>query len=310
MSAARAKDRDGPVVLRPPLPVMQPKPVRAVPGPDDLPGGVRYEVKLDGYRCLAFANGAQPPVLQSRSGRNMAADYPGIAGAVALLPAGLVLDGELCAWKDGKLSFGGLRSRGPRGSRVSGADPAGVSLALVVFDVLALPGRDVRPLPLHQRVALLEDALRQAPPAIQSVLATTDPATARTWYTELLPQGIEGLVCKALDSPYEGGGAGRNWVKVRHQDTLDATVTAVTGTPRRPRHLVLRLPDASLVLTGPQLDRMQARDLADALADRFGEEVADPDFGPLHPLKDQVTVEVLAGTGRHATYRYLRLRAD
>jgi bifunctional non-homologous end joining protein LigD len=221
-----------------------------------------------------------------------------------------VLDGELCAWKDGRLAFGLLRAHGPRGSRASRADAVGVSLALVVFDVLALPGRDVRPLPLRQRVALLEGALQRVPPAIQPIMATTDPAQARTWYAELEPVGIEGLVCKALDSPYQARAAGTPWVKIRHQDTLDATVTAITGTPRRPRHLVLRLPDASVVLTSPQLDASQARGLADALANRLGEAVDDPAFGTLYPLQEPVTVEVLAGTGRHATYRYLRLRAD
>ncbi|MFC1432203.1 DNA ligase [Streptacidiphilus sp. N1-3] len=292
-------------VLQPPLEVMRPRAVAAIPEPDSLPGGVRYEIKLDGYRCLAFARGPEPPVLQSRSGRDMAADFPAIAAAVARLPAGLVLDGEVCAWKDGRLAFGALRTPAAR----TGAD--GMSLALVVFDLLALPGRDIRPLPLRERVALLDEVLKSGtPPGIQAVLATTDEAEARHWYETLEPQGIEGLVCKALDSPYLPGGAGRYWRKVRHHDTVDAVVLAITGTPRRPRLLLLQLADGARVLTSSQLDPPQARTVGEALAGLIGAPEQDPDFGPVRPLTEPVTAEVTTGTGRHIIYRFIRLRGD
>ena len=296
---------DSPVeVLEPPVELMRPRTVPTIPAADALPGGTRYELKLDGFRCAAFARGTRPPVLQSRSGRDLSPGFPAIASAVAALPAGLVLDGELCAWHEGKLAFEQLLR--PRAAR----DADRVALALVVFDVLAVPGRDVRALPLHARIDLLHSALADLPPPLQLVMATTSSAEARTWFDTLGPQGVEGLVCKGLDSPYAPGGTGRSWVKVRHQDTLDAMVTAVTGTPRRPRALVLHLSDGSRVLSAPQLDALQARTLAAALDGRLGRPLTDPDFGPVHPLTDPLPAEVRAGTGRHAAYRYLRLRGD
>jgi hypothetical protein len=185
-----------------------------------------------------------------------------------------------------------------------------VSLALVVFDLLALPGRDVRALPLRERVALMAETLTPMPPAIQPVMATNDKTEARSWYDVLQPQGIEGLVCKALDSPYQPHASARHWLKVRHQDTIDAEFVAFIGTPRRPRTLVLRLADGSQVLTSPQLDPVQARTVAEQLTGLVDDPLTDPALGTVHPLNVPLTAEVLAGSGRHATYRFLRLRTD
>ncbi|MFD0279974.1 DNA ligase, partial [Kitasatospora sp. NPDC127111] len=147
---------------------MRPAAVPAVPPPDGLGGsGVLYELKLDGFRCVAFARGDRPPYLQSRTGRDLAGEFPPIAAAVARLPAGLVLDAELVAWRDGRFAFEQLlRTRQARA-----ADDT--ALGLIAFDVLALPGRDVRRLPLVDRRRLLLAALADVPPPIQPVMATT-----------------------------------------------------------------------------------------------------------------------------------------
>ncbi|MGP3982924.1 ATP-dependent DNA ligase [Streptomyces sp. KR80] len=293
---------DEEVVMWPPLEVMRPKRAAAIPPEDGMPGGVQYTVKLDGFRALAFSL-PRRVTLQSRSGRDLARDFPTIASAVATLPHGTVLDGEICAWVEGRFAFEQLlRSRAAR-------DADQVALAYIAFDLLALPGRDVRGLPLSQRWDLLEGALTHAAPLIQRVLATEDRAVALDWYEGLTAAGVEGLVCRSLASHYRPGDA-RAWVKVRHSDTTDASVVAVIGPPTRPQAVVVELADGRRKVTVPRLDAVQARQVAAATADRLGSARTDPDLGPVHPVTERLLAEVEVRTGRDPVVRFVRLRGE
>ncbi|MCF2526481.1 ATP-dependent DNA ligase [Yinghuangia soli] len=281
---------------------MRPKAAREVPAADALPGGVQYSIKLDGFRAVAFARGSAPAVLQSRSERDLAPDFPDIARALAALPDGLVLDGELCAWHEGRFAFGQL----VRSSRARARDE--VAVAYVAFDLLAIPGHDVRDRPLRERWGLLQAALAGTGPPLQIVLATTDRAEALTWREALAPTGVEGLVAKGLDTAYRPK-ARPGWVKIRDTDTVDALVVAYTGTPRRPRALIAELADGTRALTAPQLDARQAREIAEAAAGRSRPPEDDPEHGPLHPV-DPLPAEVLRDPGRTPYVRFVRLRGD
>ncbi|MFG3229640.1 DNA ligase [Kitasatospora sp. NPDC048194] len=284
---------------------MRPTAVPSVPPADGLGGGgVQYELKLDGFRCVAFARGDRPAVLQSRSGRDLAPEFPPIAAAVARLPEGVVMDAELVAWRSGRFAFEELLRT--RQARAAAPD---VALGLVAFDLLALPGRDVRSLPLTDRRRLLLAALADVPPPIQPVMATTDRAEALEWMAQLADIGVEGLVCKAAGSPYSPRRAGRAWVKYRRSDTVDATVRALTGPADRPHALVVRLDDDRVLLTTPRLTAVQARELAEAAAPLLGPPAVDPDHGPVHPLTAPLRAE-LTVTGRPPTATFVRLRGD
>ncbi|MFJ2581599.1 DNA ligase [Kitasatospora aureofaciens] len=283
---------------------MRPASVTAVPPADGLGGGgVQYELKLDGFRCVAFARGDRPAYLQSRTGRDLAPEFPPIAAAVARLPEGLVLDAELVAWQAGRFAFGELlRTRQTR----AGDD---VALGLIAFDVLALPGRDVRRLPLTDRRRLLLAALAGVPPPIQPVMATTDRAEALDWMERLAATGVEGLVCKAAGSAYRAHGAGRVWVKYRRSDTVDALVRAMTGPAARPHALIVELDDGRVLLTTPQLTPVQARQIAEAAHPCLAPPAHDPTHGTIHPLTTPLRAE-LTLTGRPPTATFVRLRGD
>ncbi|MFE4517938.1 DNA ligase [Kitasatospora sp. NPDC056783] len=265
---------------------------------------MRYELKLDGFRCVAFARGDRPAYLQSRGGRDLAPEFPPIAAAVARLPEGLVLDAELVAWRDGRFAFGELL----RTRRARAAAPE-VALGLIAFDLLALPGRDVRRLPLTDRRRLLLAALADVPPPIRPVMATTDRAEALEWMERLADTGVEGLVCKAAASPYRPRGGGRIWVKYRRGDTLDATVRAVTGPAAHPHALILRLDDGRVFLTTPPLTPVQSREVAETTRPLLGPPTADPDHGQVHPLTAPLRAE-LTLTGRPPAATFVRLRGD
>ena len=105
----------------------------------ELPSGEDYcyEVKLDGFRCLAFVDGDEV-FLQSRNGKPLGRYFPELA-----FPAGrYVLDGEIVVRDgDGREDFDALGQRiHPAASRIERLaleTPA----AYVAFDLLAREDR-------------------------------------------------------------------------------------------------------------------------------------------------------------------------
>lgn len=267
-----------------------------------MPGGTQYSVKLDGIRALAFVG--DEVVLQSRAGNNKARDFPELAEAIAeALPASTVVDGEIVAYRGGRMVFEELlRSHA---ARVRDQVP----VSFICFDVLATPDRgDVRGLPLSGRWELLGELLAGAGPVVQRVMATTSLEEAEVWYEQLQPVGVEGIVARSLSSTYRVP-SGRAWLKVRHTDTVNAELVAVLGNPAYPRAVLVRLPDGTQAATSPQLLRMQARQVAEAVAGRLQPAAEDSEHGPVQWLTEPLPAEVRVGTGRHGGVRFVRLKA-
>jgi ATP-dependent DNA ligase len=289
-------EQRSPVVLRPPLEVMRPRAVGA------LPEGGRwvFQIKVDGFRTAVFRL-EDRVVLQSRSGRNLTADFPVLAAAVERLPVGTVLDAEVVASVGGRMVFEELlRSRRSRAER-------GVALNLIVFDLLAVPGQDLRARPLADRLELLGQVLEGQGPLVQPVLSTGDRQLALRWYDELVDAGVEGIVAKDLGSAYRPGQVGRAWVKVRHHDTQDALLLGITGSPARPESLMVRLADGREETTSPRLDTPQARQVAALVSDRL-RPLSTLDSSRVRWLETPHPIEVTVGTGRHGRVRFVRLR--
>ncbi len=78
-----------------------------------------YEPKWDGFRCIAFRDGADV-VLQSKSGQPLERYFPEVVAAVLALPAKrFVIDGEIAIASDEGLDFDALLQRiHPAASRV------------------------------------------------------------------------------------------------------------------------------------------------------------------------------------------------
>ena len=113
-----------------------------------------YEEKLDGWRMVAYKDGPRVRLV-SRTGVDHTARFPEITAAVAgLLPRQLILDGEVCVFDDQLVSQFHLLGWG-------GVDESTVQTPPVymAFDCLYERGRDLRPLPLDERRAALEDEI-------------------------------------------------------------------------------------------------------------------------------------------------------
>ncbi|MEU8911118.1 ATP-dependent DNA ligase [Streptomyces mirabilis] len=270
----------------------------------ELPTGTdwSYEMKLDGHRMIMWrtSDGVR---LQARSGRDVTAAWGDLALAGHHLPARTVLDGEaVITTEDGRISFEAAQARA-----ASAPTRAQRPAHYIAFDALQLPSGDARPRPYSERRAALLSLLAGLPAntPIQAVSATTDRDTALTWYNTLHHQGIEGIVAKRTTSPYRAGRTGA-WLKIRHADTIDATVAGFTGTAHQPRALAVRLPDGRIALS---------QRLTTALATRIALRLV-PQSGRAHtqdgdaytPVSGEVVVEVVAGTTRHAVVTVVRLR--
>ncbi|MFK0042867.1 DNA ligase [Streptomyces sp. NPDC090741] len=292
------------VVLHPPLDVMRPRPADEIPEQDSVPGGLQYSLKLDGFRALAFILEGGRAFLQSRSGRDLTTEFPlVVAHLQETLPPGTVLDGELCAYRDARLNFTDLlRSRADR-------ERSGIPVYYIAFDILAIPGTDVRSLPLRERWELLSGALGDAEPPLQRVLATLDEETARLWFRGMRAVGVEGIVAKALNSTYQSGETWA-WRKIRHSDTRDGRLLGVFGPQQRPHALLVELPDGRTVKTSPRLTGMQARQVSESVRGLLGERTEHPDHGLVTLLIEPVLVEVRQTAGRHETAKFVRVRFE
>jgi bifunctional non-homologous end joining protein LigD len=91
-----------------------------------------------------------------------------------------------------------------------------IPVTYVVFDVLRLQGESVVRLPYRSRRELLEqlDITRGAAQTVPAFYGT-DTSAADVWRASI-DQGMEGVVAKIADSPYEPGRRSPYWRKVKH----------------------------------------------------------------------------------------------
>jgi bifunctional non-homologous end joining protein LigD len=120
----------------------------AVPKLPDGPGWV-YEIKLDGYRALAFNSDRKLGLSRKRKGFHR--QYVHIFDALSELPPNTVLDGEIVALDDaGRPNFNLLQCFRAKASRV----------CYFVFDLLVYQGRDLTQLALVDRREILKTKLQ------------------------------------------------------------------------------------------------------------------------------------------------------
>ena len=191
---------------------------------DGLPDGDGwlFEPKWDGFRAIVFRDGDEM-LIQSRDLKPLDRYFPELAEPLkASLPDRCVLDGEVVISRSGALDFEALLLRiHPAASRVkmlAAESPA----SFVAWDLLALGGEDLRAIPQGERRARLETALARAAPPVHLTPATRDRAIAAEWFDRFEGAGLDGIVAKRLDAPYQPGK--RAMLKIKHQRTADCVV--------------------------------------------------------------------------------------
>ncbi|MFJ3208093.1 ATP-dependent DNA ligase [Streptomyces flaveolus] len=184
-----------------------------------------YETKQDGQRVMVYLPGDGSVLLRARSGQDITAAYPELGPlATALGSTPAVLDGEVLALDEqGRADFQLLQSRMGLAHAPGRAAhrAAKVPVHLVLFDVLHLGSRSLLRLPYTRRRGHLEELGLDGP-------SWSTPAALVGHGEQALratrEHGLEGLVCKRLDSVYEPGVRSRAWIKIRNMRSEDVVV--------------------------------------------------------------------------------------
>src|ERR1700730_16158744 len=170
-----------------------------------LPEGLEWiwEIKLDGYRALAFKSN-RCVTLFARRRKSLNRQFPYIVEALGDLPAGTVVDGEVVAIDEsGRPDFNLLQNFRAEASRIQ----------YYVFDLLCWKDRDLTRLPLTERRMVLK-----------ALLVVDDKRIRITDYVEAAPadllaavreQGLEGIIAKQKDSHYQPGKRSGAWTMHR-----------------------------------------------------------------------------------------------
>ena len=222
--------------VMPPLSPMLAKSAKSLPPPDAFDGGLLYEPKWDGFRCIVFRDGDEVE-LGSRNERPLTRYFPDVVDAVKQsLPTRCVVDGEIIVAMNGRLEFERLLERiHPADSRVqklAKETPA----SFVAFDLLALDNEGLLETAQGERRQRLEQAFGHSDAAVYLSQVTTEADVAQQWFSTFEGAGLDGVVAKDCLAPYTPGA--RSMIKVKHTRTADVVVAGYrlhkTSTPEQP----------------------------------------------------------------------------
>jgi bifunctional non-homologous end joining protein LigD len=183
-----------------------------------------FEVKWDGVRAVCHSEPGRMR-LHSRNLLDITPRYPEVGRLNrALSHHRAILDGEIVALDaEGKPSFGALQRRMHVGSestvrRLAKEAP----VTYIIFDLLWLDGHSLMDLPYTERRARLaelelgDNGRWRVPDYVaghgQQLLSATEQ------------QGLEGVIAKRLDSPYEPGRRTPCWLKIKNVDRQEVVV--------------------------------------------------------------------------------------
>jgi DNA ligase-1 len=198
-----------------PYPFFLASPLEGGPAALGPPSNWQIEWKWDGIRAQLIRRNDQC-FIWSRGEELITERFPEVTAAAAHLANGTVLDGELVAWKAGRVQpFALLQQRIGR-KKLSPAILKDIPVRFLAFDLLEEQHADLRGLPLRQRRTRLEAVLTEA----SEMLHLTSLIIADGTWDDLArlrsqsrSRGVEGLMLKTLQSAYGTGRERGAWWK-------------------------------------------------------------------------------------------------
>ncbi len=183
------------------------------------------EWKIDGIRVQVHKDGSDVSVF-TRTLDDITARVPEVVTAVTALPArSAVLDGEIIALGSDGRPRPFQVTAGRTGNRSDVARLAAeVPLTAFFFDLLHLDGADLVDAQSAQRYAQLAATVHSD--LVIPRIVTETATEAAGFFEDAVARGHEGVLVKALDSPYAAGRRGAGWIKVKPRHTLDLVVVA------------------------------------------------------------------------------------
>lgn len=179
-----------------------------------------HEIKLDGYRTLAYRDGAAVRLI-TRGGLDWTHRYGDLADAFRALPCReAIVDGEIVVLDDKGVSrFARLQDALSRGAKTE--------LVFFAFDLLRLDGWTLTGAPLEKRKALLAQLLAGA--TGRSAIQYSDHVRGggRAFYDQVSALGLEGVVSKRAGAVYRPGRS-KTWVKAKAKLVGDFVIAGFT----------------------------------------------------------------------------------
>ena len=200
-------------------------------------GLVGVQPKYDGFRVQIHRDGELVSIF-SRNLESMTSMFPElVAAALRLEVDNVILDGEAIAYNPASDEYVPFQETTAR-RRKEGIEEFSVRVPLraFVFDVMYRDGIDLTPLPYEKRLEIVGKLLTASDALVPAPLLRTDSVEVLT--RELLDnisRGLEGVVAKRLDSPYQAGARNFNWVKLKRNtsgelnDTIDVVLLGYYG---------------------------------------------------------------------------------
>ncbi|MET3719610.1 MULTISPECIES: ATP-dependent DNA ligase [unclassified Arthrobacter] len=219
------RDRAAPAQTSGPLRAEDFGPMMATSGtPADLQGSDwKFELKWDGVRALMVADDKKVRIL-SRNGNDVTATYPELTARACWPDGPFVADGEIIAvGPSGRPDFGVLQGRMKltRPGDVAKARVA-IPVRLMLFDLLAGGGEDLRRLTFAQRRQRLEEFYRPSDCPVE--LSPVLDERIEHILASAQELGLEGVMAKRTDSRYVSGQRTRTWIKIKLEQTQEVVV--------------------------------------------------------------------------------------
>jgi DNA ligase 1 len=192
-------------------------------------GTVGVQPKYDGLRVQIHKDGERVSIF-SRNLESMTEMFPELVAATSSLNVEtVILDGEAIAYNPETEEYVPFQETTARRRKEDIHEFADRSpMRAFVFDVMFRDESDLTPLPYERRFEIVQELLRESNTLLTAPLMKTDSAEVLT--QELLDnisRGLEGVVAKRLESPYQAGARNFNWVKLKRNtsgqlnDTID-----------------------------------------------------------------------------------------
>jgi len=173
---------------------------------DEVPAGRQwlFEMKYDGYRCLAAIAGPEVRLF-TRNGNDWTTQFHRIVAPLSTLTQGAALiDGEICAFKDGRTDFSTLKD----------ALSSGGPLVYFAFDLLDLDGENLEKLPLTERKDRLRALLSSIDKDAEVQFFEHVLGNGEKVFAAMCEAGHEGVIAKRADARYAHA-RNREWLKIK-----------------------------------------------------------------------------------------------
>ncbi len=188
-------------------------------------GEAAWEYKIDGARIQVHKDGEEVRIY-TRHLKEVTKSVPEIVRFARDLPLDrAILEGEAVSLREDSKPhpFQVTMRRFGRIQDVATMEKQ-IPLKPFFFDLLHLEGDSLVDLPYRDRFAQLSE--RIPPQHLIPRIVTGDAGEAQSFLIQSLRSGHEGLMAKALDSPYVAGQRGFLWLKIKRAETLDLVVLA------------------------------------------------------------------------------------